>query len=113
MLTIDISGLEGLGAALDRLSRLEELDRALRRSAEAVRDLAARNLPGVEPPSAEAGAAPLTWRVVSASETGWRAEWGGVNDAPRPWLQPAVDALREDIVRNAAGGVAAAARALR
>lgn len=118
MLAINLSGLDSLDAAFDRLSRLEELDRAMRRSAEALRDLAARNLAvlhgsGGEPPSVTAGGGPLAWRIVSTSETGWRAEWGGLNSAARPWFGPAADASRGSIASNAANALASAAKSLR
>lgn len=113
MLTINVSGLDRLGLACDQLSCMEGLDRALKRSAETVRDRAMQNLPGVTPPTIEPGSAPLSWTVTSSSDHGWRMEWGQLSSAPQPWFGPAANASREDVVRNVTDSVAAAARALR
>jgi hypothetical protein len=98
MFLAKIDGLENLGSICDRLSQFTELDHALKKGADIIRDAAIQNLPEVEPPAITAGAAPLTWKITTNSMAGWRKEWGRLHNAPQPWFAPAANNSRDAVI---------------
>jgi len=104
-------GLHGLSRALDESDAVDE---ALRASAE---DVAAEAREGLERdggPGTRAlanslevqrGQRPFSYQVVSLAPRAWMREFGSLSRAQQPWLRPALDRVREGIIRRIAQAV--------
>lgn len=103
-LKAQIRGADTFKAPLAKLSAIPGLEGALRQAAEAVRADAIKALNEGRPPGSAGalaeslivtpGASPLSYRVSTALNEGWRLEFGGKDRAAMPWLEPALEKRR-------------------